>query len=325
MRKPGKKPAANTEYQLRIRRDRGMRGVEWGPRACPCAAWGNAFKSNLGTRAHFCPTPPPPGKAQAHSPPRIPLSLRILEDVFGGIQRFLPCRPTPGQARGPHSPPRIPLSLRKNTAMPHPIITISPPTLNELLVIDRSTYSVTLVITSVFTVPPDASTSKSALLAKLARAVWISRKIEVLMATPVPFAVPVALRVIIAFPTCLVSFRPSIVAVCRNSVGCKGSGKSCRCAFVATILVACIIKEPGAVTIFGLPDPGVVVGVGVGVFPDTCVAVAVGLTPGVKVRVGVGDFPGVGEGQGHQGRKGMQNCPEAGASRVLAEAKTIPS
>ncbi len=78
-------------------------------------------------------------------------------------------------------------------------------------------------------------------------------------------------------------------------------------------------------TIFGLPDPGVVVGVGVGVFPDTCVAVAVGLTPGVKVRVGVGDFPGVGEGQGHQGRKGMQNCPEAGASRVLAEAKTIPS
>lgn len=144
------------------------------------------------------------------------------------------------------------------------------------------------------------------------------------MATPVPFAVPVALRVIIAFPTCLVSFRPSIVAVCRNRVGCRGSGKSCRCAFVATILVACTIKEPGAVTIFGLPEPGVVVGVGVGVFPGAWVAVAVGLSPGVKVGPGVGDFPGVGEGQGHQGRKGMQNCPEAGASRVLAEAKTTP-
>src|SRR5579884_317645 len=45
-----------------------MRGVEWGPRACPCAAWGNAFKSNLGTRAHFCPTAPPPDRQEAPTP-----------------------------------------------------------------------------------------------------------------------------------------------------------------------------------------------------------------------------------------------------------------
>src|SRR5579884_212661 len=109
MRKPGKKPAANTEYQLRIRRDRGMRGVEWGPRACPCAAWGNAFKSNLGTRAHFCPTAPPRDRHEAPTPhPASPCPYESLRTFLVEFKDFCPAAPLRDRHEAPTPHPASP-------------------------------------------------------------------------------------------------------------------------------------------------------------------------------------------------------------------------
>ena len=56
--------------------------------------------------------------------------------------------------------------------------------------INRSTINVTFFITSLFTVPPTARTTKSALFAKLWRPVLMSLKRPVLIATPVAVTMP---------------------------------------------------------------------------------------------------------------------------------------
>jgi hypothetical protein len=63
-------------------------------------------------------------------------------------------------------------------------------TTNVSALIDSSTVNVTFFITNLFTVPPAARTSKSALFTKLWRAVLMSLKRPVLIATPVAITVP---------------------------------------------------------------------------------------------------------------------------------------
>lgn len=102
------------------------------------------------------------------------------------------------------------------------------------------------------------------------------------MATPLPVTVPDAVMV---SPRCT-SFIPEILTAVNVSTGCKGSGRSSRCALVPIISVAVNVKELEAASCFGVP------GVGVGV----AVAVTVGV--GVALAWGVGERPGVGEGFG---------------------------